>query len=64
MPQHPATAAAFGAAYLAGRIAYVQGYSTGDPEKRINPLVALNYVGLLGLMGTAIKIAVDMMGGK
>jgi hypothetical protein len=35
-PQHPVTASALGVAYLAGRIGYMSGYATGDPNKRMN----------------------------
>ncbi len=31
---------------------------TGDPAKRMNPGTALGYVGLFGLLGTAIKMFV------
>lgn len=38
-----------------------QGYCTGDPKKRINYLTALSYVGILGLVGTTVKFAVDLL---
>jgi len=60
----PITAAAFGASYLVGRIGYFEGYSSGNPDKRINPLTTLNYVGLLGLMGTCIAAAVKLLTSK
>ncbi|KAF6259335.1 microsomal glutathione S-transferase 3-like protein [Scenedesmus sp. NREL 46B-D3] len=59
--QYPVTAATFGGLYLAGRIGYVQGYSTGDPQKRVNYLTALGYVGIFGLVGTSIKFAADLL---
>jgi hypothetical protein len=43
---------------------HVQGYSTGNPDKRINPLTTLNYVGLLGLIGTGIAAAVKLLNNK
>jgi glutathione S-transferase len=55
--RHPLTASALGASYLAGRIFYFRGYSTGDPKKRVNKGTALMYVGVLGLAITAIKAA-------
>jgi glutathione S-transferase len=59
--QYPITAAALGGAYLVGRIGYAEGYSTGEPQKRINYVTALTYVGMLGLVGTTIKFAVDLL---
>jgi hypothetical protein len=41
-----------------------KGYSTGDPKKRINAGTALGYVGLFGLVGTAAKIAFDLLSSK
>ncbi|KIY95910.1 glutathione S-transferase [Monoraphidium neglectum] len=55
--KHPLTASAFGAAYLLGRIAYFEGYSSGDPTKRVNVGTLIGYIGLFGLAGTCIKIA-------
>lgn len=57
--QYPVTAAALGAVYLAGRVMYMEGYSTGDPEKRQRGGFA--YIGLLGLAVTAIKFSVDLL---
>ncbi|KAI8467078.1 MAG: hypothetical protein J3K34DRAFT_45162, partial [Monoraphidium minutum] len=56
--KHPVAASAFGACYLVGRVAYMEGYSTGNPEKRMNAGTAVGYVGLFGLVGTCITIAV------
>jgi hypothetical protein len=38
----------------------LQGYSKGDPQKRVNYVTALGYVGIFGLVGTTIKFAADM----
>lgn len=57
--KHPVTASAFGCLYLAGRVAYMEGYSTGNPDKRVNIGTAIGYIGLFGLVGTCIKIAVS-----
>lgn len=54
---YPYTASALGSLYLAGRVAYFKGYSTGDPKKRMNRGTALMYVGILGLAVTALKAA-------
>eukprot|EP00775_Hariotina_reticulata_P013317 gene13317-13446_t len=62
--KYPITAASFGALYLAGRIGYVEGYSSGDPKKRINYVTGLTYVGILGLLGTTIKFAYDLLQSK
>eukprot|EP00878_Enallax_costatus_P000456 GHUV01000547.1.p1 GENE.GHUV01000547.1~~GHUV01000547.1.p1 ORF type:complete len:150 (+),score=36.78 GHUV01000547.1:185-634(+) len=59
--QYPITAATLGGLYLVGRVGYVEGYSSGEPSKRINYVTALQYVGLLGLVGTTIKFAVDLL---
>jgi glutathione S-transferase len=58
---YPWTASGLGAAYLAGRISYFRGYSTGDPAKRINAGTSLMYVGALGLAVTAGKAAVEAL---
>jgi hypothetical protein len=44
--------------WLVGRVFYFQGYSSGSPSKRVNPGTLVGYVGLFGLLGTAIKIAI------
>lgn len=62
--KHPATASALGAAYLAGRVCYFRGYSTGDPARRVNWGTSLMYVGVLGLAVTAAKVAVEALAGR
>ena len=59
--RHPATSAALGASYLLGRVFYVQGYSTGDPAKRMSKGSAFMYIGILGLAVTATKAAVELL---
>uniref|UniRef100_A0A2R5LGJ6 Glutathione S-transferase 3, mitochondrial n=1 Tax=Ornithodoros turicata TaxID=34597 RepID=A0A2R5LGJ6_9ACAR len=58
--EHPVLGAAAGAVYLAGRVCYAVGYSTGDPSKRYRG--AFQYLGLLTLLGTTIKLGVHMLG--
>jgi len=65
--KYPATSAGLGAAYLLGRVFYFRGYSSGNPEKRVNYGTSLMYVGVLGLAITAAKAAVETLmgaGGK
>jgi glutathione S-transferase len=62
--QHPVTAASLGAAVLVGRIGYFEGYACGDPKKRGNPIYFAGMLGMLGLLGTTIKVAVDLINSK
>ncbi|PNH12866.1 Microsomal glutathione S-transferase 3 [Tetrabaena socialis] len=55
--KHPLTAAAAGALYLIGRVMYMQGYATGDPNARMRG--SIMYVGLLTLLGVVGKWAVQ-----
>ncbi|PAA70165.1 hypothetical protein BOX15_Mlig020109g3 [Macrostomum lignano] len=62
--QAPRCSAACAAIYLAGRVVYAQGYSTGDPKKRMRG--AFGYIGLFTLLlntvilgGRMIKAAYD-----
>ncbi|GFR40035.1 hypothetical protein Agub_g573, partial [Astrephomene gubernaculifera] len=55
--KHPVTAAVAGAVYLAGRVAYMQGYATGDPEKRMRG--GFQYAGLFTLVGILVKWGVQ-----
>lgn len=43
---------------------YLQGYACGDPKKRGNPIYFAGMLGMLGLLGTTIKVAVDLIGSK
>lgn len=38
-----------------------QGYSSGDPQKRVNPLHLAGMLATMGLVGTTIKVAVDLL---
>ncbi|GLC39740.1 hypothetical protein PLESTB_001957800 [Pleodorina starrii] len=51
--KHPITAATAGAIYLVGRVMYMQGYSTGDPDKRMRGSIL--YAGLFTLVGIVCK---------
>ncbi len=42
----------------------MQGYASGDPAKRGNPLFLAAEVGLFGLAATTIKVAVDLVRSK
>jgi len=55
----PVTAAVAGAIYLAGRVAYFAGYSTGDPEKRLRG--TFMYIGLLTLYGAVLTFAYQLL---
>jgi hypothetical protein len=42
----------------------LQGYASGDPKKRGNPIYFGGMLGMLGLLGTTIKVAVDLINSK
>ncbi|KAI7871914.1 hypothetical protein BDF14DRAFT_1760497 [Spinellus fusiger] len=48
---HPIVSAVAGLVWIAGRIGYGSGYTTGDPAKRSRG--AFGYLGLLTLLGTS-----------
>ncbi|CAM9917010.1 unnamed protein product, partial [Ectocarpus sp. 8 AP-2014] len=54
----PTIAGVAGAVRLAGFVAYVIGYRTGDPEKRHRG--AFGYIGLLTMLGCAIESVVKV----
>lgn len=55
--KYPITAAAAGAVHLAGKIAYFEGYSSGNPEARMRG--SFGYLGTFTLLGTVVKFAYD-----
>jgi glutathione S-transferase len=57
--RYPLTSAAGGLIWLAGRVAYTLGYSTGDPPLRRRG--GFNYIGLITLLGTAVTTGVQMI---
>nr|QPM92676.1 microsomal Glutathione S-transferase [Procambarus clarkii] len=57
--KYPLISSIGGAVWLAGRIAYFEGYSTGKPENR--RLGAFGYIGLFTMMGCAIKGIYDII---
>lgn len=42
----------------------LQGYCSGNPDKRMNIGTSLQYVGMFGLIGTALKFAYDLLNGE
>lgn len=42
----------------------LQGYSSGTPGKRMNPVTSLQFIGLFGLIGTGIVAAVKLLQSK
>lgn len=50
----PQLSAISGVVYLAGRIAYAQGYYTGDPRNRVRG--GFGYVGLLTLLVATVRL--------
>ena len=53
----PKLAAAAGWVWVAGRVVYALGYSTGDPAKRVRG--AFGYLGLFTLLGCSINTAIQ-----
>ena len=56
---YPRVAAAAGWVWIAGRVVYALGYSTGEPKKRVNG--AFGYLGLLTLLGCTINTALQLV---
>jgi len=57
--RYPIVSAAGGLIWLAGRVAYALGYSTGDPSLRRRG--SFQYIGLVTLLGTAVATGVQMV---
>ena len=53
----PKLSAAAGWVWIAGRVVYALGYSTGDPQKRVRG--AFGYLGLFTLLGATINTALQ-----
>ncbi len=60
--RHPIFAAAFGGAYLLGRIIYTIGYWTGKANYRLPGSFIGTFFGLLPLVGVALSSAAGMIG--
>ncbi|XP_065302599.1 glutathione S-transferase 3, mitochondrial-like [Dermacentor albipictus] len=58
--EYPKFAACSGLVYLAGRIVYAIGYSTGDPSKRMRG--SFQYFGLFALLGLTVRQGLLMLG--
>ncbi|GAA6026813.1 hypothetical protein JCM8097_005879 [Rhodosporidiobolus ruineniae] len=56
---HPKYAAGAGLFWIFGRLAYISGYSTGEPKKRMNG--SFQYLGFLPLFGYSIFKAVTAL---
>lgn len=59
--KYPALASGAGAVYLAGRIAYFEGYATGQPKNRMRG--AFMYLGVLPLVGATVTVGVQLLRG-
>jgi glutathione S-transferase len=59
--RYPLISAVAGLIWLAGRVTYTLGYSTGDPSLRQRG--SFNYIGLITLLGTTVTTGVQMLMG-
>lgn len=59
--RYPIISAGAGVIWLAGRVAYTLGYSTGNPSLRQRG--SFQYIGLITLLGTAVTTGVQMISG-
>ncbi|KAI8588244.1 hypothetical protein BDZ88DRAFT_422465 [Geranomyces variabilis] len=57
--KYPLIASGAGATWIAGRIAYAQGYYTGNPAQRQRGV--FGYLGLLTLLGASVKTCFDLI---
>lgn len=58
--QHPRIAAITGCVFLGGRVAYFNGYATGEPKKRMRG-ATLGYACIVVLSGCCISFAVQQL---
>ena len=58
---YPATGAAFLGIWTVGKVLYFNGYASGDPNARNTQGGPISYIGLLGAIGTCLKIAFDLL---
>jgi glutathione S-transferase len=59
--RYPIISAVAGLIWLAGRVTYALGYSTGNPSLRARG--GFNYIGLITLLGTAVTTGVQTIRG-
>lgn len=57
--EFPLYSAICGSLWIVGRVLYMNGYSTGDPKKRYRG--AIQYLGLIGMLGMAAKTAFSLI---
>lgn len=57
--QYPLVSAIGGAVFLAGRVVYALGYSTGDPNKRMRGV--FGYLGFFALLFSAIAFGLRLL---
>ncbi|WVQ94064.1 hypothetical protein IAU59_001142 [Kwoniella sp. CBS 9459] len=55
---HPVYASANMMIWIIGRVGYTVGYSSGNPQNRLNNLAKTSYIGLLGLFAGATYLSV------
>lgn len=58
--EYPKVAAGAGVVYLAGRVVYAIGYSSGDPNKRL--FGGFMYCGLFTLLGLSTRLGLRVLG--
>ncbi|OXC81754.1 glutathione S-transferase [Cryptococcus neoformans] len=56
---HPKIASAAMLTWIIGRVKYTAGYASGDPEKRINAVYVISYIGLFTLVFGTLGVAVQ-----
>jgi glutathione S-transferase len=59
--RYPIISAVGGVIWLAGRVAYALGYSTGEPSLRQRG--SFQYIGLTTLLGTAVTTGIQIIRG-